>query len=402
MFLEYTPEQQALRKELREYFAQLLTPDVRAALGEPGEGSPLFRDVVRQIGTDGWLGIGWPREYGGQGRPATDQFIFFDEVWRARAPFPFVTLNTVGPTLMQFGSEEQKARFLPGILKGEINVAIGYTEPEAGTDLASLKTRAVRDGDEYVINGSKIFTSGADQADYVWLACRTDPDAPKHKGISMILVPTSTPGFSATLIHTVGDTKTAASYYVDVRVPVANLVGEENRGWSLITNQLNHERVGLAALGGETSEIYDAVEQWARTTPAAGSTAVGPPADRPTRMIDLPWVQRNLAEAYARLEAMQLLNWQMARKVDDGTLAAQDASSVKVFGTETHIQVYRLLLDIVGPQGYLAPGSPGAILGGRLERAGRSAQINTFGGGVNEVQREIVAWAGLKMARQAR
>jgi alkylation response protein AidB-like acyl-CoA dehydrogenase len=287
---------------------------------------------------------------------------------------------------MQYGSEEQKQRFLPGILRGEINFAIGYTEPEAGTDLASLKTRAVRDGDEYVINGSKIFTSGADQADYIWLACRTDPDVAKHKGISIILVPTSTPGFSATLIRTVGDTKTAASYYVDVRVPVENVVAEENAGWRLITNQLNHERVGLAALGGETSELYDAVERWAKGN----------------GLIELGWVQRNLAEAYARLEAMRLLNWQMARKVDDGSLRPQDASSVKVFGTETHIQVNRLLLDIVGPVGYLAPGSPGAILGGRLERAGRSAQINTFGGGVNEVQREIVAWAGLQMARQGR
>ncbi len=386
MYLEETAPQLALRKELRAYFADLLTPEVRAELEDDPEGGPVYRRVVRQMGADGWLGIGWPTEYGGQGRAPTDQFIFFDEVWRARAPFPFVTINTVGPTLMQFGSEEQKQRFLPGILRGEINFAIGYTEPEAGTDLASLKTRAVRDGDEYVINGSKIFTSGADQADYIWLACRTNPEVAKHKGISIILVPTSTPGFSATLIHTVGDTKTAASYYVDVRVPVENVVAGENEGWRLITNQLNHERVGLAALGGETSELYDAVEQWARD---AG-------------VIDEPWVQRNLAEAYARLEAMRLLNWQMARKVDDGTLAPYDASGVKVFGTETHIQVYRLLLDIVGPTGYLAPGSPGAVLGGRLERAGRSAQINTFGGGVNEVQREIVAWTGLKMARQAR
>ena len=156
------------------------------------------------MGADGWLGIGWPKEYGGQGRPATDQFIFFDEVQRAGAPFPFVTLNTVGPTIMRFGSDEQKAFFLPGILAGEINFAIGYTEPEAGTDLASLRTRAVRDGDEWVINGNKVFTSGANQADYVWLACRTDPDAPKHKGISIILVPTASPGFKCTPIVTVG------------------------------------------------------------------------------------------------------------------------------------------------------------------------------------------------------
>jgi alkylation response protein AidB-like acyl-CoA dehydrogenase len=392
MYLEETADQLALRAELRSYFAALLTPAVRAELERDPEGGPVFRRLVRQMGADGWLGIGWPKQFGGQGRPPTDQYIFFDEVWRARAPFPFVTLNTVGPTIMEFGSEEHKARFLPGILTGEINFAIGYTEPEAGTDLGSLKTRAVRDGDEYVINGSKIFTSGADQADYIWLACRTDPDAPKHKGISIILVPTSTPGFSATLIHTVGDSKTAASYYADVRVPAANLVGREHDGWRLVTNQLNHERVGLAALGGETNELYAAVEDWARTTPAADGGSI----------IDQPWVQRNLAEAFARVEAMRLINWQMARKTEDGTLAPEDASSVKVFGTETHIQVYRLLLDIIGPFGLLGPGSPGAMLGGRLERASRAAQINTFGGGVNEVMREIVAWSGLKMARQTR
>jgi 3-oxocholest-4-en-26-oyl-CoA dehydrogenase alpha subunit len=392
MYFEETAEQQALRKELRAYFAELLTPEVRAELADDPEGGPVYRRIVKRMGADGWLGIGWPKEYGGQGRPAIDQFIFFDEVWRAGAPFPFVTINTVGPTLMTFGTEEQKQQYLPGILRGEINFAIGYTEPEAGTDLASLKTRAVRDGDEYVINGNKIFTSGADQADYVWLACRTNTEVPKHKGISMILVPTSSPGFKATLIHTVGGTKTAASYYDDVRVPVANLVGEENAGWRLITNQLNHERVGLAALGGETVELFDAVMAWAADTPAAGGG----------RLIDVPWVQADLARCYVRIEAMKLLNWRMARAVADETLGPADASSVKVYGTETHVEVYRLLLGIVGPLGYLPAGSPGSVLKGRLERAGRSAQINTFGGGVNEVQREIVAAAGLGMARQAR
>ncbi|HUF83277.1 MAG TPA: acyl-CoA dehydrogenase family protein, partial [Acidimicrobiia bacterium] len=198
MFLEYTPEQQALRKELREYFAALLTPEVKEELGQPGEGGELFHTLLRRMGADGWLGVGWPKEFGGQGRPATDQFVFFDEVQRAGAPFPFVTLNTVGPTIMRFGTDEQKAFFLPGILAGEINFAIGYTEPEAGTDPASLRTRAVLDGDEWVINGNKVFTSGANQADYIWLACRTDPDAPKHKGISIIVVPTASDGFKWT------------------------------------------------------------------------------------------------------------------------------------------------------------------------------------------------------------
>ena len=386
MHLEETPDQQALRKELRAYFERLMTPAVRAALGSVGEGSPEFRRLVRQMGSDGWLGIGWPAEYGGQGRPATDQFIFFDEVQRAEAPFPFVTVNTVGPTIMRFGTDEQKARFLPGILSGDINFAIGYTEPEAGTDLASLRTRAVRDGDEYVIDGAKVFTSGANQADYVWLACRTDPNAPKHKGISIILVPTSSAGFSWTPIVTVGSNVTTATYYNSVRVPVANLVGAENEGWRMITNQLNHERVGLAALGGRTLQLFEDTVAWAHAN----------------GRIDIPWVQLDLARCHALLEAMRLMNWKMAVAAAEGELSPADSSAVKVYGTETHVEVYRLLQGIVGAEGYLREGSPGAVLAGQLERAGRAAQINTFGGGVNDVQRDIVAAAGLKMARQPR
>jgi len=229
MFLEETPEQLALRQELRAYFADLLTDEVRRGIGEVGEGGELWRQVVGRIGKDGWLGIGWPKEYGGQGRPATDQFIFFDETRRAGAPFPFVTVNTVGPTIMRFGSDEQKSFFLPAILAGEVNFAIGYTEPEAGTDLASLQTRAVRDGDEYVVNGAKVFTSGADMADYVWLAVRTDPDAPKHKGISILAMSTDSPGFSWSPIVTVAGARTTATYYSDVRVPSSNWWGPRTR-----------------------------------------------------------------------------------------------------------------------------------------------------------------------------
>ena len=394
MNLEETADQQALRKELRAYFEALMTPSVRAELGPVGEGSPAFRRLVRQMGADGWLGIGWPVEHGGQGRPATDQFIFFDEVQRAEAPFPFVTVNTVGPTLMRFGSDEQKARLLPGILSGDINFAIGYTEPEAGTDLASLRTRATRDGDEYIIDGAKVFTSGANQADYIWLACRTDQNAPKHKGISIILVPTAAAGFSWTPIVTVGGNVTTATFYDGVRVPVGNLVGTENEGWRMITNQLNHERVGLAALGGRTEQLFEDVVSLARATLSSPGSA--------ERLIDVPWVQLDLARCHARLEAMRLLNWKMAVEASSGELSPADSSAVKVYGTETHVEVYRLLLGVVGAPGYLRQGSPGAVLRGHLERAARAAQINTFGGGVNDVQRDIVAAAGLRMARQPR
>jgi len=386
MHLEETPDQLALRAELRAYFAKLLTPEVRHALDFETEGGETFRKAVRQMGSDGWLGIGWPVEYGGQGRPATDQFIFFTEVQRARAPFPFVTLSTVGPMIINHGTEQQKKFFLSGILAGEINCAIGYTEPEAGTDLASLRTRAVLDGDEWLINGNKIYTSGADQADYVWLACRTDPDAPKHKGISIFMVPTSTPGFSCTPIVTVGGVATTASYYADVRVPKDALIGELHGGWRLITGQLNHERVGLAAVSALAFRLWDEVAAW---VVEHGLTEVG-------------WIQQDLALTYSLLEAQKLLTWRMTAAVAADTLGAADSSSVKVFGTESTVEIYHKLLGIVGAGGYLSPGSPGAVLQGDLERAGRQAQINTFGGGVNEIQREILAMAGLGMKRGAR
>jgi hypothetical protein len=396
MFLEETPEQQALRAELRSYYAELLTPEVRAGLVGDGEGGETWRKVIHRVGADGWLGLGWPKEFGGQGRPATDQFIFFDETRRASAPFPFVTINTVGPTMMLYGTDEQKKFFLPRILSGEINFAIGYTEPDAGTDLASLRTRAVRDGDEYVINGNKIFTSGADQADYIWLATRTDPDAPKHKGISIICVPTTSDGFSCSIITTVGGLTTTASYYADVHVPVANRVGEENEGWRMITTQLNHERVGIAAWAGFAREMWDAVAKW------AAATKKTPDPKSEETMLDLPWVRSELARTHAELKAMYFLNWRMAVQLGEGSLSPAASSAVKVFGTERTIEVYRRLLGIVGAGGYLAPGSPGAVIAGRLEQSARQAQINTFGGGVNEVQREIVATAGLGLARTAR
>ncbi|MGD9705212.1 MAG: acyl-CoA dehydrogenase family protein [Acidimicrobiia bacterium] len=394
MHLAETPEQQALRTELRAYLGALLTPEVRERLGAPGAGNPEFRRVVRQMGADGWLGLGWPVEYGGRGRPATDQFVFFDEVQRAHAPFPFVTVNTVGPAIMTLGTDAQKDRYLPGILRGELNFAIGYTEPEAGTDLASLRTAALLDGDEWIINGSKVFTSGANQADFIWLACRTDPDAPKHKGISIIIVPTSSPGFAWTPITTVGDVTTTATYYADVRVPKENVVGEINGGWRLITMQLNHERVGLAALSGLTERLVDDVVAWARVTPSGG--------DGDERMIDLAWVQADLARCKALLDATRLMTWRLVKAVSDRTLGPAEASSVKVFGTEKAVEVYRTLQGILGPVSHLREGSPGAVLHGEVERASRAAQINTFGGGVNEIQRELVATAGLGLARATR
>jgi alkylation response protein AidB-like acyl-CoA dehydrogenase len=391
MHIDLSPEQRSLQVELREYFGSLMTPERRAGLSGGEAGGEAYREIVRQMGSDGWLGVGWPKEYGGQGRTALEQYIFFDEANRAGVPMPLVTLNTVGPTLRKFGSEAQKDEFLPKILAGEVHFAIGYSEPGAGTDLAALRTRAVRDGDEYVINGQKVFTTGGHDADYVWLACRTDPDAPKHKGISIILVPTTSSGFKHTPIYTLGGGHTNATYYEDVRVPVANRVGDENAGWKLITRQLNHERVALGPAGRLERPLQE-VRRWAQETRHADGR----------RVIDDEWVQTTLARVYATAEALKLANWRVAAALDEGTLNPANASAMKVLGTEAQWRCLDLLLDVIGSAGYLVAGSPGAVLRGQLEQGYRHAPVGTFGGGVNEVQREIIAMAGLDMPRAPR
>jgi alkylation response protein AidB-like acyl-CoA dehydrogenase len=388
MEIAYTPEQEALRQELRAYYQELLTPEVEEELGRAQGVGPLVRRLVAQMGADGWLGIGWPKEYGGQGRSAIEQFIFFDESMRSGAPVPMLTINTVGPTIMHFGSDEQKQFYLPKILRGEIFFSIGYTEPGAGTDLASLKTRAVRDGDEYVINGQKIFTSLAGDADYIWLATRTNPEAKKHKGISIFIVPKNAPGVKVVPMHLLGDHDINTTYYEDVRVPLANRVGEENAGWSLITNQLNHERVTLCS-PGVLERTFQEVRAWAQQTKLANGR----------RVADEEWVQITLARVYAKLEFLKLINWKVAWTAAEDRLDVADASTIKVFGTEFYLEAFRLLFEIVGQPGYLRSGSPDSVLGARLEKLYRSMIILTFGGGTNEIQRDLIGMFGLGLPR---
>ena len=386
MDLRETPRQRALRAELREYFATLLPEAERREVAEQGAGGPRFREVVRMLGRDGWLGVGWPREYGGRGLGAEEQFVFYDEIQRAGVPFPLVTINTVGPALMAHGTDEQKQAYLPGMLSGDIVFAIGYTEPEAGTDLAALTTRAVREGDELVVDGAKVFTTGGNTADYVWLACRTDPDAPKHRGISIVIVPCADPGFSWSPIRCVGGMSVTATYYSGIRVPLGAVVGELHGGWRVITSQLNHERVALAALGGRMIQLWEQVLAWSRST----------------GVIDQPWVRQEMARTHARLEAMRLMNWKLTGAVADGTLDGATAAAAKVYGTETHIDVQRALTHVLGAAGRARPGTPAAVLGGQVEQVSRSGIVNTFGGGVNEVLRDMVATTGLGLPRERR
>jgi alkylation response protein AidB-like acyl-CoA dehydrogenase len=382
MHLTYTPEQERLRRELQAYFSGLMTPDLRAALqgGDYGDGEA-YREVVRRLGQDGWLALSWPAEYGGRGAPVIDQLIFMDEAAAAGVPVPFLTINTVGPTIMRFGTGEQKAFYLPRIAAGEVHFAIGYSEPEAGTDLASLRTRAVRDGQDYVINGQKMWTSLIQYADYVWLACRTDPQATRHRGLSILIVPTSSAGFSWTPVPTMAGPTTSATYYSDVRVPASALVGQENQGWPLITSQLNHERVALTSAAPVRTALREVCE-WARATKLASGQ----------RVIDAEWVQLTLARVQAKTDFLTLVNWRIATQADASPAAA---SATKVYGTEFATEAYRLLMEVLGANANVRDGSPGAILAGRIERMHRSALILTFGGGTNEVQRDIVAAAAL-------
>ncbi len=387
MFPDLTDDQRALRAELRSYFATLISPAEREIMLTERHG-PVYREVVSRMGRDGWLGVGWPAEYGGRGLGQIEQQIFVTEAALADVPLPAVTLQTVGPTLMAHGSQEQKDFFLPRILAGELHFAIGYTEPGAGTDLASLRTSAVLDGDHYVVTGQKIFTTGGHDADYIWLACRTDPDAPRHKGLSILIVDTADPGYSWTPIITHdGAHHVNATYYSAVRVPVTRRVGEENAGWRLITAQLNHERVMLGP-SGRIGVLHRRVRDW-----AARQTG---PDGRP--LLDRPDVRRALARASAAERVNELLNWQVAVAE---TVDVADASVTKVFGSE---QVQRLgteLAELVSRHGDLAEEQT-AELARWLEVQNKRNTVMTFGGGVNEVQRELIATAGLKLPRVPR
>ena len=389
MDFDYTPEQERLRAEIRASLEAVMTPERVAALRTSNlEGGPAAKECVRALAAAKLLGVGWPKEYGGRGFTALEQYIFFEEAKRLGAPIPLVTLNTVGPTLMQYGSEEQKRRFLPAILDGSVEFAIGYSEPGAGSDLASLRTTAVSDGDEYVINGQKMFTSGAPFADYIWLAARTDPTAKKHRGISLLIVPTSARGVSWQPLHTMPGVSTYYTFYDDVRVPKSAIVGAENEGWKLITTQLNFERAALGTLGA-VEPLFEKTLAWARATELDGG-----------RVIDQPWVQSILARVEAQVAAYKLLNLRVNASMTQGALGMGEASAVKVFGTELTQQVARQLLEVLGANGARRGGS--APLSGALESAYRMAVINTFGGGANEIQRDIIAMAGLGMPRAPR
>jgi alkylation response protein AidB-like acyl-CoA dehydrogenase len=398
-----TPEQEQFAREFNEYLDEHLTPELRAESGtflnmnkhtDPGEfgrgeyGGPRSKAFIRKMGADGWLGVGWPKEYGGQGRSLMEQHIFYETIWARRAPFPVLTLHSVAPTIMRFGSAEQKREFLPRILRGDLEFAIGYTEPDAGTDLASLKTSAVKDGDDYVINGNKVFTSIAHIADYLWLAARTDPDPKKkHGGLSLFIVDVDTPGVSIDPIYTVGGHRANSVYLKNVRVPDSCLVGGENNGWHLIVSQLEHERFAIVPSSPMTVRIEETVE-WAKQTRIDGRL-----------VIDQPGVRERLAELLADTEILKLLHYQVIENVTKGKQVWAESSAVKVFGSELNIRINNTLLDIMGLYGQLRRGDERAPANGTAVVHFLDDLLFIFGGGANEIQRDIIASVGLGLPR---
>ncbi|GAA1053788.1 hypothetical protein GCM10009570_23770 [Dietzia natronolimnaea] len=388
-FIDLTGEQRALQAELREYFSTLISPEEAADIATTRHGDT-YAEIITRMGRDGWLGVGWPTEFGGKGFGHIEQLIFTNEATRADVPLPSVTLQTVGPTLQKYGSEVQKERFLPGILDGSIHFAIGYSEPDAGTDLAALRTTARRDeatGD-WIINGQKMWTTGGHHADYIWLAARTGTPDSRHRGLTIFIVDTSDPGFSFTPIITCdGAHHVNATYYSDVRVPADMVVGEVDGGWKMLTTQLNHERVMLAP-SGRPGGYYDELVGWARGTGADG-----------VRHLDRPEVRRGLAEIFAFVRLNELLNWQVSSAGENPSMG--DSAASKVFSTEKIQHVGRVIEELLGRFG--DPTDPDTA---RLQRwfdmMNKRNVVITFGGGVNEVMRELTCMGGLGMPRTAR
>ena len=390
MRIELTKNQQKLKDELKEYFSTLLNKELLSEMSDPQffeGGGPEFKKALKIMGQDGWIGLSWPKEFGGKEFTPIEQYIFVEEIMRTGFPFPFLTTESVGPMIAQYGSDWAKETIAKSILRGETIFAIGYSEPNAGTDLASLKTQALPDKEGFKINGQKIWTSLANYADYIWLAARTNNEVKKHKGISMFIVPTDDDGFSYTPIQTLGDVTTNMTYYDDIYVSKDNLVGELNSGWNLITSQLNLERLALVN-HGPVDELYHQLLSLAKSTKVDSTNVLS----------DIDWVKSNFAKIYSGLETLKLICWKQVWGMENNVLSMTDASLAKIYGSEYFIEAYRMMMEIFGELSIIRDDSL-SILNSRLERMYRTASILTFGGGTNEVQRDIISMAGLLMPR---
>jgi 3-oxocholest-4-en-26-oyl-CoA dehydrogenase alpha subunit len=384
MDFELTPKQAKWRDEVRRFLAENITNELREELWTThvDEKGPELREIRRKIGERGWYGLNWPEEFGGLGLSPIEQQILIDEFENEGIAAFDLTVTSVAPMIMRYGTEKNKADWLPGIARGEVTCAVGYSEANAGTDLANLETRAELIDGQWIINGSKLWNSRAHRASHEWLCVRTDPSAPKHEGISVIIVPTDAAGVQIEPLVTWVDNRTNQTFFTDVRVPEENLIGEVNQGWSYITGALNLER-GSIASAARLRVAFDALVDLCTRGQIDG-----------VRLADDPLVRRRLAELDADLEIAKLLNLETASLLEEGEIPTIVSSEAKVFHSELRAKLADWGMQILGMYGQLDWHDEEAPLRGHLERLYREAPLVRFGGGTNEVLRDVIAQRG--------
>ena len=385
------PAANALRRDVRAWLAKHWTPERRAEnLRKPFKERDWDVEFSRLMGRDGWIGLGWPKEFGGQGRGASEQIAFITEM--ANADAPCHAHNTgesiVAQALFLHGSKQQQEEWLPAIRRGERTFALGYSEPEAGSDLAALRTRAVRDGDNWVINGQKLWSTGADKAEYVWLAVRSDPEAKKHAGISVLMVDLRSPGVTIRPSLALYGRTFSAQFYDSVRVPAKNMVGGVNNGWKVITDALAAERVMIgAARMARIERAFDHFTEYLKTAVAGGRALKNDPV-----------IRDRIGALAADIEVARQFQIRSTRLIEQGHVPIHEAAMGKVFASELQERLGQAALDILGTAGLLSEDCDSARVG-EMEQLLRHAIMGMIGGGTNEIQRNIIAQRGLDLPR---
>ena len=390
MEFKFTEQDEEFRKELRAFMKAELPDSWEGAGRYPEEDDWDLNIVIRKkMAEKGWLTMHWPEEYGGQAASPVKSAIYNEEIAYMRAPGRDIFgVRMLGPTLMIHGSEEQKKTHLPSVANGDIQWCQGYSEPESGSDLASLSTRAVRDGDEFVINGGKVWTTMAHRADWIMLLTRTDPDAPKHRGISFVLVDMKSPGVTVRpIINMAGGHEFNQVTFDDVRVPRANVVGDEDRGWYVAVTLLDFERSGID-YSAAARRMLDDVREFATETKRNGQP-----------LIEIPWIRSLMADRYIDCEVARLMAYNVAYMQSQDLIPTKEASMSKVFGSETVQRVTEASLDILGQYGTLGREDKWAPLKGRVQEHWMNAFAGTIAAGTSEVQRNIIAGRGLGLPR---
>ncbi len=385
MNFAFSPEEEAFREEVRSF---LQTELQDRPSGDGRQNWDDYQGFLRKLAAKGWLTIAWPKEWGGMGAGHMMQLVFNEEVARAEAPATYLGADRVGPTIMLYGTDEQKQRFLPPIVRAEAVWCQGFSEPGAGSDLASLQTRATQDGDDFVINGSKVWTSFAHTAEWMILLARTDPDAPKHKGISFFLLDMKTPGVTVRpLVDMLDRHQFNEVFFDNVRVPRDCLIGELNRGWYVSTATLDFERSGIQRVIG-SYRTYEQLVEYAKHAKLGGRPVL---EHRPIR--------HALAELKIEFEVGKLLSYRVTHMQAKQVVPNYEASVSKMYGSELAQRLAHTGMRVVGMGGQLAPGSPHVALRGTIETLYLNAAGLTVAAGTSEIQRNIIAGRGLGLPR---